>query len=167
MTSDQKRIPIQFNNRYMGITERFLWELKWGAWKPRRVVSFQRINESTSCSSMLGFHTVMKSRFLSSTKDVAHLFGMMFFFFFLGRIASDFSPLCVGCLPFCLRSEDMSSWAVAQTVWRWPVAVLSITDVTHDNKTNNNNSHCISWCLLLGIHFWTESFSFSLSFWFL
>lgn len=43
-----------------------------------RVVTFQsrRINEPTSCSSMLGFLAVMKSRFLSSTKDVAHPSGM-------------------------------------------------------------------------------------------
>lgn len=93
---EEKKVPVPFNNHYMGIAERFLWEQKkWEVWKSRRVVSFQslRINEPTSCSSMLGFHTAMKSSFLSSTKDVAHLFGMTAFLFFFFRIASDFS-LC-------------------------------------------------------------------------
>lgn len=82
-----KKLPEKeqtlFNNHYMGITERFLWEHeKWEVWKMRRVVCFQSLcnNEPTSCWSMLGFHTVMKSRFLSSTKDVAHHFGMTLFF---------------------------------------------------------------------------------------
>lgn len=82
---EEKKVPVPFNNHYMGIAERFLWEQKkWEVWKSRRVVSFQspRINEPTSCSSMLGFHTAMKSSFLSSTKDVAHLFGMAAFLFF-------------------------------------------------------------------------------------
>lgn len=86
---EEKKVPVPFNNHYMGIAERFLWEQKkWEVWKSRRVVSFQspRINEPTSCSSMLGFHTAMKSSFLSSTKDVAHLFGMTAFLFFFSGL---------------------------------------------------------------------------------
>lgn len=80
---------------------------------------------------MLGFHTEMKSRLLSSTSDVAHLFGMTVFFSGLHQISL---RLCVS---FCLLDwgyELMSVGSDGMT------CVLYITDVTD----NNNNTRSIS-----------------------
>lgn len=110
---EEKKVPVPFNNHYMGIAERFLWEQKkWEVWKSRRVVSFQspRINEPTSCSSMLGFHTAMKSSFLSSTKDVAHLFGMTAFLFFF-QDCIRFLSVRFCCLEVCPRFVRPRIWA--------------------------------------------------------